>query len=273
LVTVQPDLFAPSPTCSASPISKVMAWPLPNFIGIALDRVATAEPYFTLPSHGSRISLGRLRSPVSKVAIMAPYKSVVRLEQPPRKITQRVIITGLIRSAPLKRCAVALLLTVLGALSQPLSLLSKRLLVRSGKEQLGILISNPEPGLNASTKRISLRRSQLLLKSRDPIRRLLRLGLIGLLQFLELLSLLLKVRIIGILRPLPLKPVLQRRVQLILTSDRLKTALTLASTTLLLTTFKLSQCSSYEPPVNRRRPRNPHHGGSSFQIKHVPHVL
>jgi hypothetical protein len=33
-VIVEPPLFAPSPTYSASPMLKVNDWPAPNFIGI-----------------------------------------------------------------------------------------------------------------------------------------------------------------------------------------------------------------------------------------------
>src|SRR5687768_12482354 len=49
-------------------MSKVIDWPGPNFMGVAPDRVATVEPYFTLPNHGSRIWFGMLRPEVVKVA-------------------------------------------------------------------------------------------------------------------------------------------------------------------------------------------------------------
>jgi hypothetical protein len=69
-VTVEAPLFAPSATYSASPMSNVIVVPAPNFIGMLFDRVATAEPFDTLPSHGSRIWVGIVRSPVSSTAIV-----------------------------------------------------------------------------------------------------------------------------------------------------------------------------------------------------------
>src|SRR4029077_3341182 len=65
-VIVEAPLFVPSATYSASPMSKVIEWPWPNFMGIELEREAMQDPYWTLPSHGSRISSGRLRVDVVK---------------------------------------------------------------------------------------------------------------------------------------------------------------------------------------------------------------
>src|SRR5699024_5205390 len=127
---------------------------------------------------------------------------------------------------------------------QALRLLSQRVLVRSGEEQLGILIGNRIASLNPRTHRIGPRGIQLLLKSRDPVRRLLRLRLLRLLQVIALCSLLLEVVIVGELRPLPSDPVPQRRVQLFLAGNRLESAfcgLIAASLALLLTAFILSQ--------------------------------
>jgi len=71
-VIVEAPLFAPSPTYSASPMLKTNASPLPNFIGVLVDRVEITEPSETFLIHGSRISLGMLRSPVVKTAIAVP---------------------------------------------------------------------------------------------------------------------------------------------------------------------------------------------------------
>ena len=47
------DFCPPSDTNSASPESKIIALPVPNFCGSEGDRVAMVEPAATLPSHGS----------------------------------------------------------------------------------------------------------------------------------------------------------------------------------------------------------------------------
>src|SRR5688500_10003618 len=68
--TVEAPLATPSPTYSASPMLNVIVDPEPNFIGIESERVATADPYWTLPRNGSRIWFGMARLVVARVAMM-----------------------------------------------------------------------------------------------------------------------------------------------------------------------------------------------------------
>src|SRR5699024_7022844 len=186
-----------------------------------------------------------------------PFELPAGAEQRAHSLTLAAV-TGGGCGAPLKWCAVALLLAVLGTLGQALRLLDERVLVRCGEEQFGILISDLEPGLNPRTQRLRLGGVQLLLQSRDTVRRLLSLRLAGLLQIIELLRLRLEVVVVGELRTLPGEPVAQCRVQFVLAGDRLEPVLTVATLALLLAAFVLSHLFLLcEPPVDRRRPRTP----------------